>query len=302
MTKRSNSLVFFGNERLSTGFTPPGAPTLQALIDAGYSIKAVVCNFAKATSRKARTLEVQEVAERYNIPVLLPHKLRDSKQQLIDYDAEAAILVAYGKMVPQDIIDIFPKGIINIHPSLLPQNRGSTPIESAILDGATETGVSLMQLVKEMDAGPVWAQTRTRLNDTETKKELTTTLLRSGGELLLTHLPSILDGTLQPKLQDESQATYTKLITKADGQLNLDKTAQQLEREIRAFATWPKSRICLFNQDIIITKAIITAKPNTPLTLTCANNTYLEVQELIAPSGKHMSGEAFLRGIHAASS
>jgi methionyl-tRNA formyltransferase len=154
----SAKIVFFGNERLATGVTTT-APTLQALIDAGYEVCAlVVAQNQSGASRKARKLEVAEIAEQHGIPVLVPAKLDDIAGQLKDYGAEIGILVAFGKIVPQAILDIFPHGIINIHPSLLPKHRGSTPIESAILFGENETGVSLMQLVQKMDAGPVYAQ------------------------------------------------------------------------------------------------------------------------------------------------
>lgn len=299
MTKTSKTLIFFGNERLSTGFTPHGAPTLQALIDNGYDVKAVVSNFTRATSRKARKLEVQEVAEAHNIPVLLPQKLRDIKEELVAYGAEAAVLVAYGKMVPQDIIDIFPKGIINIHPSLLPRYRGSTPIETAILDDTPETGVSLMKLVKEMDAGPTWAQEKVALHGNETKQELTETLLEKGKNMLIQHLPGILEDTIEAKPQNESTATYTRLLTKADSTLDPQKkTAGQLEREIRAFAVWPKSRITLYNKELVITKArVMTSTDNEGLTVPCTQGTILEILELVAPSGKTMPASAFLAGI-----
>lgn len=299
MTKTSNTLIFFGNERLSTGFEPDGAPTLQALINEGYDVKAIVANYSKGTSRKARQLEIQAVAEAHNIPVLLPEKLRDIKEQLTSYNAEAAVLVAYGKMVPQDIIDLFPKGIVNIHPSLLPEYRGSTPIETAILEGRDQTGVSLMKLVKVMDAGPIWAQEKITLSGHESKQALTAQLLSLGKELLVEHLPAILDGTLQPQPQNDAEATYTKLITKADGILDpVTKSAVQLEREIRAFATWPKSRLTVKGKEIIITKAKTSSTPSVALPIPCAHNTYLEIIELIAPSGKTMSGEAFLAGLH----
>lgn len=299
MTKTSKTLIFFGNERLSTGFEPNGAPTLQALIDNGYDVKAVVSNFTRGTSRKARKLEVQEIAERHGIPVLLPQKLRDIKEDLVAYGAEAAVLVAYGKMVPQDIIDIFPKGIVNIHPSLLPQYRGSTPIETAILDGISETGVSLMKLVKAMDAGPTWAQEKVQLRGDETKQELTEKLLETGKNMLVQHLPSILEGTLQPQPQDKTMATYTQLLTKTDGVLGpQNKTAIQLEREIRAFATWPKSRTVIHGKGIIVTKArVAAANSEQGLLLPCAHATRLEILELVAPSGKAMTADAFLAGI-----
>ena len=297
MTQTSKTLVFFGNERLSTGFEPNGAPTLQALIDNGYDIRAVISHFTPGTSRTARKLEIEEVAIRHNVPILLPSRLKDIQDELVGFNAIAGVLVAYGKIIPQDIIDIFPRGIINIHPSLLPLRRGSTPIEQTILDGATQAGVSIMDLAKEMDAGPVFAQTPLELIGTETKQDLTASLLALGSQLLIDCLPSILDGSLTGTPQDKSKATYTSLLSKQAGIMDLKKTAIQLEREVRAFQSWPKSRTTVFGHSITVTRAAI-ANNTSPqsLTLPCAGNTFLEITQLIAPSGKTMSGEAFLRG------
>jgi methionyl-tRNA formyltransferase len=273
-----------------------GAPTLSALIEAGYHIAAVVANYEAGTSRTARTLEVAEVAKVHNIPVLLPDKPASIRDQLAGFGAEAAVLVAYGKLIPQSIIDIFPKGILNIHPSLLPQYRGSTPIEQAILDGASVTGVSIMRLVKAMDAGPIFAQAAMHIDDTVTKQALTQKLLELGGELLLETLPKVLDASLAPKPQDESKASYTSLIQKSDAMLDLTKSAERLAREVRAYAGWPKSKINLFDHTIIVTKArIVTNEHDGIIVLTC-NPGYLAIEELIAPSGRTMSAADFVRG------
>jgi methionyl-tRNA formyltransferase len=293
---KSKSLIFFGNERLSSGFVPDGAPTLEALIDAGYDVKAVVANYETGTSRKARELEIEAVAKRHGIPVLLPDRPKDIIDELKAFDAEIGVLVAYGRIIPQSIIDIFPKGILNIHPSLLPRYRGSIPIEQAILDGASQTGVSVMGLVKEMDAGPVYAQQRVELAGNETKQELTQLLLNLGGKLVLEVLPSALDGTATPKVQDESQATFTSLINKADGHMDLHKSAEQLEREVRAYAVWPKSRLELYEHQVVVTKAHVAQTKDAGALVIDAQPGYLEIDELVAPSGKKMSGADFLRG------
>jgi len=296
MTK-SSKIVFFGNERLSSGFNPQGAPTLEALIKNGYEVAAVVSHYEPGTGRKTRPLEIKEVADKHNISVLLPEKLSSVSGELRQISADVGVLVAYGKIVPQSIIDIFPRGIINIHPSLLPLYRGSTPIEQAILDGAPKTGVSLMGLVKQMDAGPIYDQTELILTGSETKQELTRTLLLLGGEMLIKNLPSILDGSAKPTSQDEAKATFTRLLTKQDGALDLKKTATQLEREVRAFAVWPKSRTVLFGQPVIIQKArVAKAAADGILVITCGHGSFLEVLQLTAPSGKTMSGADFLRG------
>lgn len=294
--KKLPSLVFFGNERLSSGFTPHGAPTLEALIAHGYDIKAVVAHHEASQSRKTRALEIAAVALEHDIPLLLPHKLSDVREQLADYHADVGVLVAFGKIIPQSIIDIFPHGILNIHPSLLPRYRGSIPIEQALLDGASETGVSVMGLVKKMDAGPIYAQTRVPLTGTETKQELTATLLHLGGKLIIETLPRVIAGTAQPTPQDESLATYTKLIQKNDGTMDTTKPAVQLEREVRAYAIWPKSKIALFGHTITVTKAHVAANAQDGDLVVPCNPGWLAIDELIAPSGKTMRGADFLRG------
>lgn len=254
MKKTSLAVVFFGNERLATGVST-SAPTLRALIDSGYNVIAVVSNFEVGTSRKARNLEIQAVAEANNIPVLLPKSPIDIVQQLKDYRADVAVLAAYGKIIPQSVIDIFPNGIINIHPSLLPLHRGSTPIESVILQGAEKTGVSIMKLVKEMDAGPVYAQKEVQLTGKESKQELTDSLLKLGTKMIIDVLPKIMDGSANEKAQENDKATYDSLITKQQGELDWSKSAVQLEREIRAYAVWPQSHTNLAGVDVVITKA-----------------------------------------------
>jgi methionyl-tRNA formyltransferase len=293
---KSKKLVFFGNERLTTGISHTDTPTIKSLINNGYEVAAVVSNYIKGRSRNARKLEITEVAEHHNIPVLLPTHLSDIKDDIKKLDADFGVLVAYGRIIPQEIIDLFPKGIINIHPSLLPIYRGPTPIEQAILDGINETGTSIMRLVRDMDAGPVYASERLALNGAESKAEIAEKLLTIGAELLIKHLPRILDNPQDFTTQDDSAATYTMLITKNDGHINWAIPADKIEREIRAYAGWPKSRAKLFDKDIVVTKARIANDSNDgDLVIECLPG-WLEIQELTAPSGRNISGAEFLRG------
>ena len=289
-------LVFFGNERLATGVSTD-APTLRALVAAGYPVAAVVSSHTEAVSRSKRTLEIIDVAHAYHIPVLLPAKPGEVKDRLEKIDAGAAVLVAYGKLIPQDIIDIFPSGIINIHPSLLPKLRGSTPVETAILNGLEETGVSLMRLSAEMDAGPVYVQKKIKLSGSETKPELAARLLNEGGQLLLNNLDRILGGQLKPKVQDETEATYTRLLTKQDGQLDFKtEPAEIIERRIRAFAGFPKARAKLSGHEVVLSKARVASNENDGDLVIKCQDSYLEILELIAPSGRTVSGADFKLG------
>jgi methionyl-tRNA formyltransferase len=292
----SSNLIFFGNERLSSGFVPQGAPVLEALIKAGYTVSAVVANQHQISSRKVRKLEIETVANTYNIPLLLPRKLSDIYDELKALQAPAAVLVAYGKIIPQIIIDLFPKGIINIHPSLLPQYRGSTPIEQVILDGASKTGVSLMRIVQKMDAGPIYAQETISLTGKETKQALTARLLTKGAELLTANLDAILHDKLFPSPQDESKASFTPQLTKDAGIVDWSLSAIQIERQIRAYAVWPKSRATIYNAPLIITKGCVVQDYEENKLIQRCGEGFLEIQELIAPSGKTMSGVAFIKG------
>lgn len=293
----SLKIVFFGNERLSSGYKPTGAPTLQALINAGFNVVSVVASHEVAVSRKKRDLEVEVIAKQHNIPVLLPTKVSEIAEDLKNLGADIGVLVAFGQMVPQSVIDIFPHGIINIHPSLLPKYRGPIPIEQAILDGAHETGVSIMGLVKKMDAGPVFDQAKVKLNGTESKQDITAKLHALGAELIVKNLQKIANGTTRPTEQDESKATYCQLLKKSDGIVDLNKTATQLEREVRAFAEWPKSRTTVFGKDIIIKSAYVVNEPSIKdLVLECAQNSYIKIDQLVGPSGKQMSGQDFIKG------
>lgn len=293
---KSNKLIFFGNERLATGLGPIEPITLKSLVAEGYNIAAIVSHYSQGRSRQTRPLEVAEVAKQHNIPLLLPEKLGDIKDQLQDLQAEAAVLVAYGKIIPKEIIDIFPKGIINIHPSLLPLYRGPTPIETVILNEPKETGVSLMSLTAEMDAGPVFAQSKLSLTGNESKAELAKKLLELGCKLLLNNLSVILDGSQVPKAQDESDATYTQLLKKEDGFIDWSEPAEVIERKIRAFAGFPKSRAIVLDKEIVITKSrVANAQDDGTLVVHCQPG-WLEVQKLIAPSGRTVTGAEFLRG------
>lgn len=298
-----NTLVFFGNERLATGVNTE-APTLQALIASGYKIAAVVSSYEPGQSRNARSLEIEAIAKHHNIPVLLPKKMVGIVDKLRNYNATAAVLVAYGKIVPQSIIDLFPYGIINLHPSLLPLHRGPTPIEGAILHGDEKTGVSLMQLVKSMDAGPVYAQSEVRLKGDESKQQLADTLLEVGGLMLLDLLPGILDKSIVAVPQDENKATYDQLISKDQGIIDWSKPAYILEREIRAFLVWPKSSATLMGKEVIITAAHIVAASGPPgkaeirnkeLLVYCGKEA-LSIDRLKPAGKKEMTAAAFLAG------
>lgn len=296
MKNTSTKILFFGTEDFSLA-------ALTGLIEADYPIAAVVTkpDSKKGRGQKLTPPAVKILATRHNIPVWQPAKLKDITDDITALGKTIGILVSFGKIIPQSTIDLFTPGIINVHPSLLPKYRGPSPIESAILNGDKTTGVSIMQLSAEMDAGPVYTAKTYTLKGTETRPELYQTLATTGTDLLLETLPHILDGSLQPTPQNNRKATYCQLLQKEDGILHPEKfSAAQAERQVRAYLNYPKTRYIVFNQQIIITKAHISNERKTPLDIQCQDGAFLSIDELMAPNGRIMSGKAFLNGYAAA--
>ena len=297
MTHTSKTIVFFGTDEFS-------AVSLRELIERGFTIGAVV---TKPDSRKGRGRELQaslvkQIALENNIPVWQPLKMleiTDSILALTEATGEkpTGVLVSYGKIIPQSIINLFEPGIINVHPSLLPKYRGPSPVESAILHGDTETGVSIMQLSAAMDAGPVYKQVFFSLDDTETAPKLESKLAALGAQELVTILPSIINGSLQPQPQDESIATYCKLLSKDDSILIPETlTAEQAERRVRAYLAYPKTKVTIAGHLVVVTKAHLTSERTDVLDVECSDGRFLRIDELISPSGRAMDAKAFLNG------
>ncbi|MBC7868957.1 methionyl-tRNA formyltransferase [Candidatus Saccharibacteria bacterium] len=292
MTSISKPIVFFGTEDFSL-------TTLRSLVAAGYTIVAVVTkpDSKRGRDQKLTPPSVKLFAQAQNIPVWQPTKLSEITSDIQSLGDVAGVLVSYGKIIPQSIINLFSPGIINLHPSLLPLYRGPSPIESAIKNGDTKTGVSIMKLSAAMDAGPVFVQTIYPLVRTETRTDLYRTLAATGTATLLTVLPAILEGSLQPTPQDDTAATYCQLLDKKDSMLHPQKlTAIQAERLVRAHLGFPKTKINVFGHDIVITKAHVSTESKTPLDIVCQDGAFLSVDELIAPSGRRMSAQAFING------
>lgn len=297
MTHTSKTIIFFGTDEFS-------AASLRELIAKGFSIGAVVTkpDSHKGRGRKLTKPIVKEIAEANHIPVWQPLRVDELTKHIGALTKKtghrpAGVLVSYGKLISEAIIELFEPGIINIHPSLLPKYRGSSPIESAILNGDTETGVTIMQLTKDMDAGPVYSQITVPLLDIETAPELEAQLADLGAQQLTVTLPGILSGALRPRPQNETEASYCQLLTKEDGMLNTSKlTAEQAERRVRAYCVFPKSKVTVAGKQIVITKAHISNSHGTLLDLACADGRFLHIDQLIGPSGRTMTAQAFLNG------
>lgn len=296
---KTSTIIFFGTEEFS-------AESLRALIANGFNIAAVVTkpDSKKGRGQKMISPTVKVIAQKHDIPVWQPAKLRDITEDIKQLQPATGVLVSFGKIIPQSTIDLFTPGIINVHPSPLPKYRGPSPIESAILHGDSETGVSIMQLSAAMDAGPVYSFASHLLKGTETQPELYETLSKVGASELVRVLPQIISGELQPTPQDESAATYCQLIQKSDGTIDWNKPAEQIVREIRAYKGWPGSRTTLGEIDVIITSAgavecIGLSHEGVPLdhfTVPCGDGWCLSIESLKPVGKKEMPIQAFLAG------
>ena len=282
----SHPVVFFGTEEFS-------APSLQALIDAGYSIAYVVTkpDAARGRSKQLMAPAVKRIALEHNIPVLQPEKLSDIQPELEALGGPVGILVSYGKILPKRTLDVFaPLGIINIHPSRLPRYRGPAPIEAAILNGDKETAISIMSLTEGMDEGPIFVQETVKLTGTETKPELYDRLAHEGAKLLIQSLPHILAREIPAIPQANDGVSYTTLLRKENGNIDpTTETAAEIERKVRAHLGYPKSHVLLNGNDVIITSAKVSSSDSTSVpTLSCKDGHYVHIMELIAKNGKRM--------------
>lgn len=288
----SPPIVFFGTDEFSL-------TALIALLEAGHPVAAVVTKPDSRQDRGQRVVPplVKVLATSYNIPVWQPNKLREITPAIVALGSPTGVLSSYGKIIPQTTIDLFHPGIINIHPSLLPRYRGPTPIETAIAHGDDKTGVSIMQLSAGMDAGPIYAAREYPLTKKETKPELYHALADIGANLLLETLPRIIDGSLTPLPQNDSDATYTQLLSKEDGWLHPESvTAAEAEQRVRAHLGSPKTKLTINGHTIIITKAHVAEGQSNATDIACKDGNYLATDEIIAPSGRRMSASDFERG------
>lgn len=306
-------IVFFGTADFSVA-------SLRQLITDGYTIAAVITKPDAPVGRK-RVLTppaVKTVAAEYDIPVMQPEKLGDITDELKQLGATAGVVVSYGKLIPQSILDIFTDTLVNTHASLLPKWRGASPIESAILSGDDKTGVTLMRVEAGLDSGAMYASGELKLHGTETRPELYDELAVVAAQLLHQHLPAILSGELQPEPQNDTEATTCGLISKANGQIDWSQPAEVLERHVRAYLGWPGSQAHLFNRDITITMASVPdleeammaaeieqdhlAKFGVPYItagrlLVTTGNGILEIDRLKPAGGRDMAAADFVRGI-----
>lgn len=245
MTDKLN-FVFFGTPDVAS-------ETLEILKQAGFLPSLIITATDKPQGRKMILTPppVKVWAIKNNIKYIQPEKITVEDLP----EAQLYVVVAYGKILPEEIINKPKLGSINIHYSLLPKYRGASPVEAAILNDEKETGITIQKMVYKMDAGNIIAQEKLDILPAETAPELKTRLIKIGGELLVKTLPQIISGNIKETKQEESLATFCKKIKKEDGEINLNDKGEVNYNKFRAYAKWPRTFFFKEGKRIIITQA-----------------------------------------------
>ena len=230
-------VVFLGTPE----FAVPSLESLVAAPDITVPLVVTQPDRPSGRGRKLTAPAVKVMADSLEIPTLQPNTLRDDAAvaEIARAKPDLLIVVAYGELLRRNILELTALGCLNVHPSLLPSYRGAAPIPAAILNGDTVTGVSIMKLVRKLDAGPVLVQQEVDVKADDTTASLSSTLARIAAEMLPSVVGAYAAGLIQPAEQDESRATYTREWTSADARIGWTRSAEEIERLIRAANPWP---------------------------------------------------------------
>lgn len=298
------SIIFLGTPNFAV-------PILKALSDSNYEIKAVVTQPDKKVGRKQKLTQspVKELAEKLNLPVFQPAKLSKSDElnQLVEMHADLVITAAYGQFLPTKLLQSAKIAAVNVHGSLLPKYRGGAPIQYALINGDQKTGVTIMEMVKQMDAGDIYAQEAIDIDENDTAGTLFEKLSLLGRDLLLKTLPQIIANPENKKAQDTSKVVFSPNISKKQEQITLNMTAAAANNLIRGLNPDPGAYLLVDNKRFKIWQAQV-AQDKTALPAGCvvankdrfaisfADNTVLNLIE-VQPAGKNkMTIKSFLNG------
>ena len=304
-------IIFMGTPDFSVG-------TLEALVEAGHDVCLAVTqpDKPKGRGKEMQPTPVKEAALRHGIPVYQPRKIRDPQcvEELGKYHADVCVVVAFGQILPKTILELTPYGCINVHASLLPKYRGAAPIQWAILEGETVTGVTTMQMDEGLDTGDMILKTEVPIAENETGESLHDKLAAAGAELCVKTLKALEDHTAVLEKQGESPTAYAKMLDKKMGDIDWSCPAVQIERLVRGLNSWPSAYTHWQGKTLKIwrAKAENTAGAKNGTESGCLPGTVTEVEkdsfavqtgegvlhvyELQIPGKKRMETGAFLRG------
>lgn len=297
-------LVFFGTPEFAV-------PSLEALVRAGHRVLAVITQPDRPAGRRQQPAPppVKLRALELGLDVKQPERLRDPDflEWLRACEWDAGVVVGYGKIVPSAIFRLPKHGVVNVHASLLPHYRGAAPIEWAIANGETRTGVTTIRIDEGLDTGDILLQCETQIGEEETAVMLRARLARMGADLLIETLAGLEAGTIRPRPQDHSQATLAPMLRKEDGRIDWSRTAEEIVRRVRAFVPWPGAYSWLRGKLLHLwrARALGAGGAGAPGTLaaqgerllvSCGQGSVLEIFELQLEGRKRMPAAEFLRG------
>nr|WP_294493398.1 methionyl-tRNA formyltransferase [uncultured Mediterraneibacter sp.] len=298
-------VIFMGTPEFSVG-------TLEALIAAGHDVCLAVTqpDKPKGRGREMQAPPVKERALSYNIPVYQPKRVRESRcvEELRKYNADVIVVVAFGQILPKSILDMTPYGCINVHASLLPKYRGAAPIQWAIIEGETVTGVTTMQMDEGLDTGDMILKSEVPIAADETGESLHDKLAEAGAKLCVETLKKLQDQTAVFEKQGESPTAYAAMLTKELGNIDWSRTAVQIERLVRGLNSWPSAYTHWSGKVMKIWRAKAEGRgagQDAPGTIISVGKTDFAVQtgdgilrilEVQTPGKKRMETGAFLRG------
>lgn len=297
-------VIFMGTPDFSVG-------TLEALIRAGHQVVLAVTQPDKPRGRggKMQFPPVKETAMEHGIPVFQPRKVREPEniEKLRKYQADVIVVVAFGQILPREILELTPYGCINVHASLLPSYRGAAPIQWAVINGETVSGVTTMQMDEGLDTGDMLLKTEVPLEPEETGGSLHDKLAAAGASLCVRTLKALEEGTVTPKKQGESPTAYASMLKKEMGEIRWEEPAISIERLIRGLNPWPSAYTGWQDKTMKIWEAEVLEEdsgqePGTVVRvdkdgfLVQTGKGLLKVTALQIPGKKRMEADAFLRG------
>ncbi len=279
----------------------------RLLITKNLSISAIISQPDKPVGRKKilTSSPVKIIAQQHKLTILQPKKLDDFFYKIIkNINADLFIVAAYGKIIPLNIINLPTYKTINIHPSLLPQYRGPAPIQYALLNGNNQTGISIMLIDEKMDHGSIISNLKFPIHDDDTYITLSKKLAQQSVNLLVETIPKYISGKIKPQPQNHHQATYSKIITKEDGLITADKTAEQIYNMWRAYITWPGIYLPTKTKLINIKpvnlqhhkKSLEIFTDNHNLFMACAHYTTIQIRTIQPPGKKSMDAKSYING------
>ncbi|MGC9323835.1 MAG: methionyl-tRNA formyltransferase [Desulfomonilia bacterium] len=288
-------------------------PSLKALIEErGHVLSCIITqpDKPKGRGRSLQSPPVKELALRYSLPVFQPERLKANQEihrTLESHGLDAVVVVAYGKMIPDEMLELPRYGFINVHASLLPEFRGAAPINRAIMSGRKKTGVSIMKVESEMDAGPVYLQAETPITEEDDAVSLLERLSSIGAQKLLETLSLISQDNLEPIPQDHSRATYAPMIRREEGKIDWEKDVEEIHNTVRGLVPWPCAYTYLESRilKILKTACIRTTtdlKPGTlikegsTLKVVCSGG-FLSLLRLQLEGKRPMDSQAFACGL-----